>query len=80
MGSEGWAVFMPNPRLPRLEIMIASSMSEEHARLIAAAPELRQACNDALFSILNPEYAKSPKAIAMLEDILTKALAKAKGE
>ena len=53
---------------------------EDDARLIAAAPELRQACNDALFAILNPEYAKSPKAIATLEDILTKALNKAKGE
>lgn len=33
MGSEGWSVFMPNPKLPRFEIVIASNLSEEHARL-----------------------------------------------
>ena len=33
MGSEGWAVFA-GPR------MIASNLTEEHARLIASAPEL----------------------------------------
>lgn len=43
MGSEGWAVFIPNPKLPRFEIMIASNLSEEHARLIAAALELLEA-------------------------------------
>ena len=51
---------------------------EDDARLIAAAPELWQACNDALFTIRNPEYARSPEVIATLEDILTEAIHKAK--
>ena len=48
MGSEGWAVFMPNPKLPRFEIMIASNMSEEHARLIAEAPAMLEALEELL--------------------------------
>ena len=78
MGSEGWSVFMPNPKLPRFEIVIASNMSEEHARLIAAAPELWQACNDALFTIRNPEYVSKREVLATLDDILSEAIRKAK--
>ena len=58
----------------------SDKVNRANARLIAAAPELWQACNDALFTIQNDSYAKSPEVIATLEDILNKALSKAKEE
>ena len=56
----------------------AEEEAQANARLIAAAPELWQACNDALFTIRNPEYMQKPEVIATLEDILTEAIRKAK--
>ena len=44
MGSEGWAVFA-GPR------MLASHLTEANARLIAAAPELLEALQEALGSV-----------------------------
>lgn len=73
MGSEGWSVFMPNPKLPRFEIVIASNMSEEHARLIAAAPELLEALEKIL-----AEY-----PLLSFEEVVTickEAIRKAKGD
>ena len=42
--------------------------------------ELVQACHDALFTIRNPEYVSKPEVIATLDDILSEAIRKAKGE
>ena len=81
MGSEGWAVFMPNPKLPRFEIMIASNMSEEHARLIAAAPELLDALEEAMIvvALYKQDY---PNTIQGIEasDKGYLAIRKAKGQ
>jgi len=51
-----------------------------NARLIAQAPAMWQACNDALFVIQNDSYAKSPEVIETLKDILIEAIRPIKGE
>ena len=76
-----WRISPDYPCYKRISLVYRSGKDgEANARLIAAAPELWQACNDALFTIQNKSYAKSPEVIATLEDILTEALSKAKGE
>ena len=55
MGSEGWSVFMPHEHNGvSLERVVASNHSEANARLIAAAPELLDACELA-FANLKPQ-------------------------
>ncbi len=45
MGSEGWAVWDDGRRPGR---MLASNLSEKDAKLMAAAPELFEGCQDAV--------------------------------
>ena len=69
MGSKGWAVFMPNPVIPRFEIMIASNLSEEHARLIAQSPAMLEACITA-YEHIGGVHHRQNLAMARLSNVI----------
>ena len=67
------------------EVCISASIDPDtenkaNARLIASAPELYQACHDALFVLQNKTYAATQAVEDTLKDILSEAIRKARGE
>lgn len=65
MGSEGWAVFA-GPK------MLASHLTEEHARLIAAAPELVKALKQVLADDRGPSGRIRFRTIYKVEQAIRK--------